>query len=204
MEIPWTTIIWLGIAVSVYIYGIYEGRSQGYKKRKAEEEQERREKPAMPPVTVKLDDPGLMRIKNENGYLALDLDGVRTDTTSLTADQRKRLIEMLSLVRPWLEGRAAPAPAAPPPPPPQPKAGTSTQAASTSQSPQPIAREAAAPVTAKTGSAEKDERAAPPAVGIVGQIELILQARLMGTPLEGRGIHLSNSPQGSAHQRMGK
>src|SRR5574341_308213 len=113
MEIPWTHIIWLIIAVSVYLFGIWEGRGKGYKQRKAEEEQERKNNPPAPaiPVTVKVDDPGLMRIKNENGYLTLDLDGVRADISSLTADQRKRLIEMLTLIRPWLEGRAAPAPA---------------------------------------------------------------------------------------------
>jgi hypothetical protein len=56
-----------------------------------------------------------MRIKNENGFLALDLDGTRADTSALTVDQRKRLIEMLNVIRPWLEGKPAPAPASPPP-----------------------------------------------------------------------------------------
>ncbi len=57
------------------------------------------------PVTV--DDPGLIRIKNENGDLTLDLDGTRVNPTALTAEQRKRLIEMLTVIRPWLEGKPA-------------------------------------------------------------------------------------------------
>jgi hypothetical protein len=201
MEIPWSTIIWLGIAVFVYIFGIFEGRNQGYKKRKAEEEQERKDKPPATPVTVKVDDPGLMRIKNENGYLTLDLDGVRADPASLTPDQRKRLIEMLTVIRPWLEGRAAPAPvpAAPPPPlPSQPNPVTPP-----GPIPQPAVRETARAGAAKGATSEKDERSTPPATGIVGQIDAILQARLLGTPLESRGIYLSNSPEGGVIVNVG-
>jgi hypothetical protein len=204
MEIPWTTIIWLGIAVSVYVFGIWEGRGQGYKKRKAEEEQEKKEKPSPPPVTVKVDDPGLLRIKNENGYLTLDLDGVRADPAALTADQRKRLIEMLTVIRPWLEGRAAPAPASPPTPP----LPTHPQAAAAqpiSYTPKPAANliPPSPTAAARNLTGEKDERPAPPVTGIVGQIDAILQARLAGTPLEGRGIYLSNSPQGGVVVNVG-
>ena len=206
MEIPWSTIIWFGVAITVYVFGLYEGRGQGYKKRKAEEEQERKEHPPIPsrPVTVKVDDPGLMRIKNENGYLTLDLDGVRADTASLTADQRKRLIEMLTLIRPWLEGRPAPAPA-PAPPPSMPEApAPRPQPAAAPSGPKPIAQPAARETAApRTTASEKDERATPPATGIVGQIDSILQARLAGTALEGRGIFLSNSPQGGVIVNVG-
>lgn len=206
MEIPWSTIIWLVIAVSVYLFGIWEGRGKGYKQRKAEEEQEKKNNPPAPatPVTVKVDDPGLMRIKNENGYLTLDLDGVRADTTSLTADQRKRLIEMLTLIRPWLEGKPAPAPAAPPSLRPQPMSAASTPIHSAPKpTPQPVAREMAASSPARPAASEKDDRSAPPATGIVGQIDYILQARLVGTPLEGRGIYLSNSPEGGVIVNVG-
>ena len=206
MQIPWTHIIWLTIAVAVYFFGIWEGRGQGYKKRKAEEEQERKEKPSSvaPPVTVKVDDPGLMRIKNENGYLTLDLDGVRADPTNLTVDQRKRLIEMLTVIRPWLEGRAAPVSAPPAstaiPPQPRPVAPPQNSLPPRPLS-QPAAPETVRPTPAKSPTNEKD--VAPPATGIVGQIEAILQARLAGTTLEGRGIHLSNSPEGGVIVNVG-
>ena len=206
MEIPWTHIIWLIIAVSVYLFGIWEGRGKGYKQRKAEEDQEKKNNPPAhaAPVTVKVDDPGLMRIKNDNGYLTLDLDGVRADTASLTADQRKRLIEMLTLIRPWLEGRAAPAPAPMTPPPsppvqaprPQPVPVASTPI---SAAPKPTPQ----PAAARPAASEKDEKSAPPATGIVGQIDSILQMRLAGTPLEGRGIYLSNSPEGGVVVNVG-
>src|ERR1044071_2151291 len=116
MEFNWSILVWLAIVIFVYIFGLYEGRGQGYKKRKAEEGLEKKDKPAPAPEikteTVTVDDPGLLRVKNENGSFALDLDGVRADPLSLSQEQRKRLIDMLNIMRPWLEGRSAPAPAA--------------------------------------------------------------------------------------------
>ena len=135
MEFNWSILGWIGAIIFVYIFGLFEGRSQGKKMRNAEDaQQEKKENPPAPvtpakPTTIKVDDPGLMRIKNENGLLKLDLDGTRVDTSALSADQRKRLIEMLSLIRPWLEGKPAPAPAITTPPPSQPKPVTPTQTA---------------------------------------------------------------------------
>jgi hypothetical protein len=206
----WTTLIWIGVVVFVYIFGLMEGRNQGYKKRKAEEAQEKKDNPPIhaTPVTVKVDDPGLMRTKNESGYITLDLDGTRADTSALTVDQRKRLIEMLNVIRPWLEGRAAPAPVPAPavtqtPPPSQPQPVAPPQTVSTSRpAPQPVAQLPATPA-AKSAANAKAEETQPKAIGIVGQIDTVLQARLVGTPLEGRGIYLSNSPEGGVVVNVG-
>ena len=46
MEFPWTTLAWIAGLVFVYLFGLFEGRGQGYKKRKAEEEQDRKEQRA--------------------------------------------------------------------------------------------------------------------------------------------------------------
>jgi len=124
VEITYLAIIGIGLAAMFFGYGfgLFEGRNQGYKKRRGEENQEEKEKPALSgnPVTVTVDDPGLLRIKNENGQLTLDLDGTRVNVSSFSADQRKRLIEMLNLMRPWLEGKPVPAPVTPTPAPPPP------------------------------------------------------------------------------------
>src|SRR5687768_8163174 len=113
VEITYLAIAGIAIVAMFFGYGfgLFEGRSQGYKRRKADEEQERKDQPPPTPMTIKVDDPGLLRIKAENGLLTLDLDGNRADTSSLSPEQRKRLIEMLTLMRPWLEGRSVPAPA---------------------------------------------------------------------------------------------
>src|SRR5919106_5757664 len=113
MEFNWSIVGWIAGLVFVYLFGLFEGRGQGYKRRKAEEEQERKEQPPPPspkPEMVTVDDPGLLRIKNENGSFVLDLDGQRVNPISLSSDQGRRLIDMLSIMRPWLEERAAPAP----------------------------------------------------------------------------------------------
>src|SRR5215210_3369918 len=110
MDFNWSIIGWIAAIIFVYIFGLYEGRGQGYKKRKAEEQQEKKDQPS--PATAKpevmtMDDPGILRVKNENGSFALDLDGRRVNPITLSPDQRKRLIDMLNIMRPWLEGRPA-------------------------------------------------------------------------------------------------
>jgi hypothetical protein len=206
----WSFLIWIAIVIFVYIFGLFEGRTQGKKLRKAEELQERKENPPVPaipakPVTVEIDDPGLMRIKNENGFLTLDLDGTRVDTSALSVDQRKRLIEMLTLIRPWLEGKPAPAPmTTPPPPQAKPVAPTSSTPKTLSQlTPQkPVATSPT--TTPKTSSAiAKEDRPAAPATSIVGQIDSVLQEQLAGTPLEERGIFLAQSPDGGVMVYVG-
>ena len=202
----WSIVGWV-VAVVVYFVGIYEGRGQGYKKRKAEEALEKKENPSVsvkPAIsaTIKVDDPGLMRIKNENGFLTLDLDGARVDTSSaLSTDQRKRLIEMLTLIRPWLEGKPAPAPVTTYPPPPQPISVMPTPTAAMPQAHlQPIAQPLSTP---KTATIAKEDRPAAPATSMVGQIDSILQERLTDTPLNERGVFLAQSPDGGVMVYVG-
>jgi len=184
-----------------YGFGLFEGRNQGYKKRKREEAEEKKEapvvevpQPAPEPVRIKVDDPGLMRIKNEGGYLALDLDGTRVDTSALTTEQRRRLIEMLNLMRPWLEGKPAAAPAKIP-------------AASQSE-PAPVAQSTQSAPAAQTpaprpATIAREERPIAPAGSIVSQIDAILQARIVGTPIEDRGVFLAQSAEGGVMVYVG-
>ena len=198
MNFNWSILVWIAALIFVYIFGLFEGRGQGYKKRKAEEAGQPKEQPEAKTVTVKVDDPGLLRIKNENGYITLDLDGARVDTTALTSDQRKRLIEMLNLMRPWLAGRQVAAHSTPPPSPvvpqPRPTPMTSTPPTPT-VTPQPIAP--------RVNSMAKEDRPIPPAGSIVSQIDSILQARIVGTPLEERGVFLAQSPEGGVMVYVG-
>ena len=203
MNFNWSILIWIVVVIFVYVFGLFEGRGQGYKRRKAEEAEEKKNQPAPQPqtqtVTVKVDDPGLMRIKNENGTIALDLDGVRADTTALTSDQRKRLIEMLNFMRPWLEGKpvAAPVtnPAAPTPAQPNPVSTIRQEAAVISTPPQPA--------EPRPNTIAPEDRPVAPAGSIVSQIDSILQARLAGSPLEDRGVFLAQSPEGGVMVYVG-
>ena len=112
MEINWSIAGWIAALLFLYIFGIFEGRGQGYKKRKAEEEQAKKDQPPPKPesVTMTVDDPGILRIKNENGSFAVDLDGNRVNPMSLLPEQRKRLVEILNIMRAWLEGKPVSAP----------------------------------------------------------------------------------------------
>lgn len=205
MEFNWSILGWLAGLIFVYIFGLYEGRGQGYKRRKAEEAEEKKKQPASipapAPVTVKVDDPGLLRIKNENGYLTLDLDGSRVDTTAITGDQRKRLIEMLNLMRPWLEGKLVGAPAAPQPPVATPPLAQPGPAPVISMPPTPPP--ASQPSPSRPSTIAKEDRPIAPAGSIVSQIDSILQARLVGTPLESRGVFLAQSPEGGVMVYVG-
>lgn len=214
MEFNWSTIAWIAALLFVYIFGLVEGRSKGYKKRKAEEEREKRDAPSPAPetVTVRVDDPGLLRIKHEQDAFTLDLDGARVNPTFLSADQRKRLIEILGIVRPWLEGRSAPVT-------PQPAVSpTPSRPAPVNEPLSEPAPARAVPVVSPPAAAStnpgrnttprpaiiaKEDRPSAPANSIVSQIDAVLQTRLAGTPLEERGVFLTESPEGGVAVYVG-
>lgn len=192
MEFNWSIVGWIAGLVFVYIFGLFEGRGQGYKRRKAEEEQEKKDQPApAQPATIQVDDPGILRIKIENGSPTLDLDGTRVNATSLSSDQRKRLIDLVSMIRPWLEGKPAAVPTLTTPPP------LSKPISVSVQPPAPPAQPTPPPQSApKFSTIAKEDRPLTAANSIVGQIDSILQMRLSGTPLAERGVFLAQSPEG--------
>jgi hypothetical protein len=193
--------ILIGISLAAmffgYFFGLFEGRGQGYKKHKKETEQGEAKDPALqtplppdspsPPVEGSL----LRLSRDQEDQIRLDLDGQRVDTARFAPQQRKRLIELMVLMRPWIEAGTmqktvppsplAPRPASAPPPP-----AAKTQTPS-SPAKAPPARSAPAPLP--------KEDSAP--TSMVGQIDAILQTRLIGTPLENRGIQLVESAQGT-------
>lgn len=198
MDINWSIVGWIAGLLFVYLFGLFEGRGQGYKRRKAEEEKELKENPPPPPpaapAAINADDPGLLRIKNENGSLTLDLDGSRVNATALSPDQRKRLIEMLTMIRPWLDGRAAPA-AAP--------SMTAPPAPARAATPPPPATPPIQPAAPKPATIAKEDRPSTPANSIVAQIDMILQTRIAGTSMEERGVFLAQSPEGGVMVYVG-
>lgn len=136
-----------------------------------------------------MDSPGLLRVKNENGFLKLDLDGSPVDPAAMTVEQRKRLAEMLSLMRPWLEGKSVSIPA-----PARPLSPEDAMRSAFNAFPAPSASSSLA--TSSPAVSPKDDRPAAPAGSIVDQIDGILQTRLLGTPLGSRGIYLAQSLEG--------
>lgn len=153
----------------------------------------------------RVDDPGLMRIKNENGLLTLDLDGVRVNPSALTLDQRKRLVEMLNAMRPWLEGKPAPSPVSATPPAPRPS--TPLRASPTPAVPAPPSTTAQPQISVSrslpTAKKKRDDEPEPAPTSIVGQINLILQEHIANTPLANKGVSLMESLAGGVNVYVG-
>ncbi len=138
------------------------------------------------------DDPGLLRLKKNNVRFTLEIDGAPVGDM-LSADKKKRLIELITVLRPWLEGG-------------QPQQAASQPAAPIHAAPalDPAQQAVSRPVqpaasTAKKSEAEKSIKS----LSIVNQIDTVLQARLMDTPLAKRGIRLQESPQGGVEVYVG-
>lgn len=189
MEWNLTTIgILLGVMFFGYFFGLFEGRSQGYKRRKKEEDVEKREKPQDETLENKpLGRPDEQNILNlwvdPSQTLHIDLDGHRIVTSSLTLEQRRRLIAILNQIRPWLDVSASPPTSEKTPP----FRSTATQ---TAIIPEPTVP-AQTPV--RTEPFVVDD---PTADSMVARIDKILQADLAGTPLADKGIRLQESPDG--------
>jgi hypothetical protein len=103
-------------------------------------------------------------------------------------------------MRPWLEGKSVAASAPTPPPSvaqpaPVTPARPGIPVISTPPASQPIVQPAQ-PVTLRTDTIAKEDRPIAPAGSIVSQIDSILQARIVGTPLEERGVFLAQSSEG--------
>jgi hypothetical protein len=146
-----------------------------------EEKAEGMEKPAIPETK-----PNLFSLNlGPSDNLVLELNGKNfSDKNELTADDRERLINLLSGLRPWLEV-TAPTQVTPPihsTPEPQ-------------KPPVSIFPPASAPSLAPPKPGVPDKKAKP-VKSIVFQINEILQAHLAGTPLESQGILLQESPTG--------
>jgi hypothetical protein len=140
------------------------------------------------------DDPGILRLKDEAGKIALELDGQTVDTTALSSEQKKRLIGLLSLMRPWLEGGTASTQATPSP-----------ATYRTPPAPVAVARQGP-PVSMPPLVPEVNldvKKAPPPPLSIVEQIDSILQLHMMNTPMAKRDVRLRESHEGGVEVLVG-
>ncbi|MCJ7584206.1 MAG: hypothetical protein MUO30_05495 [Anaerolineales bacterium] len=159
----------LAVLIFGYLIGLLEARLRISKKEG---------RPAKPPADEALPSlEGEIEVlrawRTRAGKLGLEMGGQRIEGKEmLQPEQHRRLVNLLLELRPWLEA----APDLPP-------------ARSGQEQP------AKPPIPAKTKE-PKVEQPAVAAFSIVAQIDQILQDRLTGTPLAGRGIHLQESPEG--------
>jgi hypothetical protein len=139
------------------------------------------------PKTV--DDPGALRLKITKGVPMLEMDGAVVNMKTVTVDQKKRLIELLSLIRPWLEGGQ---PVSQP-------VSRPVEAMSTPQTPlQPASVQHTIPAARPSNTQplpvpKSEEEKKFKALSMMAQIDTVLQARIAGTPLEGK-ISIGENP----------
>lgn len=159
-----------------------------------------------------VDEPVLLKLKNdENFRIQIEMDG-RPLTAPLTPDRRKRLIEMLNHIRPWLEGGTS-APQTTPPPPAVSKpisAPSQIPPASTPKA-EPVPVPPVAPpvkpipvvLTLNPQKPKTDPETEFKSLSMVKQIDVVLQRRIIGTPLEPLGIHLNDTLLGGLEVQVG-
>lgn len=191
MQFDYLSIIVVGLAALFvgYFVGLFESRGRG----------EPKEKRIEPPVIAPKENSLLKLSLDHNNQLRLEVDGQRADAAQLAPEQRKRLIELMVTMRPWIDA-SAPRPAAPPQPVPLRPIATAPAADSPSgilQIPKPTTKAIASVLVPNL----KKEEAAP--TSMVGQIDAILQTHLAETPLASRGIRLMESPEGGVVVMVG-
>lgn len=181
MEISILGLIGIGLGTMFfgYFFGLFEGRGQGYRRRRKEEEQERSVKDAFSPAPPNPKQNLLELGQDPTGSPKLLVDGRAVNAADVAPNQRKRLIELMVMMRPWIE----PSPSAPP--------SSAATAAGPVQAPAP-------PVATTAGPTEPTVAPTPASLSLVEQIDSILQARIAGTPLAARGIRLAQSLHGGA------
>lgn len=140
--------------------------------------------PVMPPARQEV--PSLLALRETMGRLRLELDGQVLDANAISAEQRKRLVDVISRLRPWIDSRPAPPETFTPVPAPQPV---------------PVVAPSPTRPTAPVPLSKKDEVLAP--LSMVAQIDEILQQRIMGTPLAEKGIKLMETPGGGVTVLVG-
>lgn len=197
MDLNYGLILVVGLATLFvgYFVGLFEGHGQGNKKRGQEEPGEER---TQPPVIMSKENNLLKLSLNENNQLRLEVDGQGADASQLTPEQRKRLIELMVMMRPWIDA-SAPKPAVPPQPVLSPTPPSTALAAPVSQ---PVSTPVPAPFSMSNISKAIAPVLIPPAkkeeapTSMVGQIDAILQEHLANSPLANRAIRLMESPEG--------
>jgi len=167
MEWNLTTIgILLAVLIVGYLIGLLEVYIKNSRKRRPSPSSE--ERIPSPDGEVEV----LRAWQNSAGGICLEMGGQKIEgKEALRPEQRRRLVNLLLDLRPWLEA----GPATP---------GKTIQERPL-QSPAPPAPEKASAQTPAVAPAS-----------IVAQIDGVLQAKLIGTPLAGSGIRLQESPGG--------
>lgn len=197
----WTVIILIGVgAVAGYVLGLIDSRATAAVKKILSKD----------PAPEAEKQPQEQNLPGEHTALKatvdaafkwhLELDGTRiADQTAISPEQRQRLVNVIVQLRPWIDGKPAPATPVAVPQPARPAAVPLNPAVTPEQRFQ--VAETPPKVDALRGfrSMLKNEIKTPEqnkSKSIVAMIDEVLQAKLLGSPLLAKGIRLEEGPLG--------
>ncbi len=188
--------IWVGIWLFGYVLGLFEA---WVKNKSKKEEKPEPEIIQAPPQLIE-EDYALALFENENA-LTLKLDKAElTDIAAMEESQRQRLIALVVKLRPWLEGKKAPA--APPKPKPQvPRPAPAPAPAPRQADPQPAYMDFKSQPIQPISAAEELEYNK---LSMVEQIDWLLQKKLENHPLKARRIRLQAALTGGVNFVIGE
>lgn len=153
-----------------------------------------------------VESPSLLRLKNDDGHRAqIEVDG-QPLAAPLTPEKRKRLIELIGYIRPWLEdGVSESQPIASKPISSKPQATVPPRPKPTTPPPtvSPTVKPVPAVLTLNTTKPKTDPELEFKLLSMVQQIDRVLQSRLAGTPLEELGVQLRDTLQGGLEVQIG-
>ena len=134
----------------------------------------------------------LSLVLDEQDQPNLRLDGVPLVPGQATADQRKRLIWLLNLTRPWIDATAGNG---------TPPASGTTAIAPTKETPAPQISVVRGVRTIMHNAVITEEPSH--GTGIVRQIDDVLQEKLPASPYASKEIHLEEGPAGEVYVLVG-
>mgnify|MGYP001396278082 CR=1 FL=1 len=188
-------------AIAGYVIGIVDSRITASLRKKTEDVSA----PAPELVAKETNRPGehtVLKVTiDESLKWHLELEGTRLDNPDvISPEQRQRTVNVVVQMRPWLEGKAAPASAAPIPAAPVPEP-LPQRLPVASPVVQPPAASAPLKIDAFRGfrSLLNNDVKAPgekKTISIVTMIDDVLQAKLLGSPLMEKAIRLEEGPLG--------
>ena len=148
-------------------------------------------------------EPSLLRLKSvSNLQTQIEMDG-QILSAPLSPERKKRLLELINHFRPLLEGATTSQPVSKPltsplsGPQPDIKKSEPVPYVPPTVKPVPVGINLNAPKT------KTDPETEFKLLSMVKQIDVVLQKRLIGTPLENLGIHLNDSLQGGLEVQIG-
>jgi hypothetical protein len=195
MEFDLLTLVGVSVGLMFfgYFFGLFEGRGQGAKKARDEETAKRLSQPTLPPPS-----PPVAPVENNLLALSFDeknqpqikLDGQRVDASQLSPENRKRLIDLMLMMRPWIDTGSGQKQVPSMQPVQSPQRPVAIATASIPAPLKPSPQKVGVPITVPAPIPE------PAPTSMVAQIDAILQSRLIGTPLEDIVIRLTESAKG--------